>query len=526
MKRTTPANLSPMKPLHLSILSRDFSVKKIRGPGNPLILDLAYNSRLVKPGALFFAFEGTHTDGHLYIREAVSKGAVGIVHSRDTQPIGPDITYMQVEDTRLALSSASAGCYGDPSRDLTVIGVTGTDGKSTTVWFIQQLLEMLGERSGFISTVNLKIGTTMGKNPLRQSTPEALEIQKFLAEIRKSKNDFAVLEATSHGLSDKTRRLAHVFFDVGVLTNVTHEHLEFHRSLRQYRSDKANLFRGLGRKGKNRPSFGVVNKDDPHHGLFIRANPCPTFDYSMMDSSADLSARDIRCGLRDSLFTLVMGKERAESRLSIPGSFNIGNLMAAVLTVCRLLSRRLEEAAPLIPRLTGVRGRMEAIDLGQSFHVIVDYAHTPGAFEKLFPLLKPAVTGKLITVFGSAGERDRKKRPAQGRIAGKYSDILVLTDEDPRGEDPLKIIKEIASGCQGREKGRSLFLEPDRRKAIGMALEMAGPGDMVLCLGKGHEESIIYADGPIEWNEAEITRELLRNLLGTKYFKADDTVST
>jgi UDP-N-acetylmuramoyl-L-alanyl-D-glutamate--2,6-diaminopimelate ligase len=435
----------------------------------------------------------------------LNRGAAAIVHSQDLPSYRKSTVYIQVKDTRAALSGIAGAFYDFPSRFMTVIGVTGTDGKSTTVWFIQQLLETLGKKSGFISTVWINSGTGLRKNPFRQSTPEAAEIQGFLAEMRKNDCDYSVVEATSHGLSAQSRRLADVAFDVGVFTNVTHEHLEFHGNLEQYRNDKANLFRMLGKtvkdpadRGGQAPdgkplsksiSFGVVNRDDPYYRLFMEAGKQPVYTYSLEYPEADLF------------------------RIMLPGLYNAANAAAAVLTVSRLLSLPLSRIAPLVARLKGVKGRYKELDQGQPFRVIVDYAHTPGAFDKLLPMIKSQTRGRLITVFGSAGERDRQKRPLQGRIASQHADIVILTDEDPRLEDRMSILEDIAGGCANSVREKNLFLEPDRRKAIRKALKMARGGDTVLCLGKGHETSIIYPDGPMDWDEVAVTEQLLEEVM-------------
>ena len=369
----------------------------------------------------------------------------------------------------------------------------------------------------------------MRKNPFRQSTPEAAEIQGFLAEMRKSGCNYAVVEATSHGLSAQSCRLADVAFDVGVLTNVTHEHLEFHGSLEQYRNDKANLFRVLGKTVKNPVypgeqapgekllsksiSFGVVNRDDPHYRLFVEAGGQPVYTYSLEHPEADLFVSDVQADDAGSRFHLHLDDETAEGRIMLPGLYNAANMAAAVLTVSKLLSLPLSRIAPLVASLKGVKGRYKELDLGQPFRVIVDHAHTPGAFDKLFPMMKSQTRGRLIAVFGSAGERDRQKRPLQGKIASQHADIVILTDEDPRLEDRISILEDIAKGCATSIREKNLFLEPDRRKAIRKALKMARAGDTVLCLGKGHEASIIYPEGPMDWDEVAVTEQLLGEVI-------------
>ncbi len=496
-------------------LARLASVIPVRGlagdTGRP-ITGIAYDSRDVEPGFLFAALDGMHTDGHRYIGEALRRGAVAVVHSRALERLDPSVGYARVENTRAALSPLSAEYYGHPSRRLAVIGVTGTDGKSSTVSFIHQLLGMRGRKSGFLSTVSFHTGEELVKNPFRQSTPEAPEVQGMLADMAGRGLEFAVVEATSHGLSQRTNRLGDVLFDAAVMTNVTHEHLEFHGSFEQYRSDKANLFRALARsaaKPVSCPRFGVVNADDPAADYFRQATSLPVLSYGA-GGSGELSAVDAASGLSATEFVMTWGGRSAACRLAIPGPFWVPNALAACLTVSRILGENPLEIAPLLARLQGIQGRMESVDRGQPFRVIVDYAHTPGAFSVLMPWVRARTRGRMIAVFGSAGERDLAKRPLQGRIASESCEVLVLTDEDPRGEDRMFLLEQIAEGCPGRHRGEDLFLIPDRPEAIARAFSLAGPGDVVLLLGKGHEGSIISADGSHPYDEKSEAERCLR----------------
>jgi UDP-N-acetylmuramoyl-L-alanyl-D-glutamate--2,6-diaminopimelate ligase len=319
---------------------------------------------------------------------------------------------------------------------------------------------------------------------------------------------FAVLEATSHGLSERTSRLRDVQFAVGALTNLSHEHLEFHGSFEEYRSDKANLFRSLSWDPDG--AFGVLNLDDPSAGYFRAQTRAPVFGYSLRDPAADLSAVALSGDLEGSSFELDDRRHRLPARLHLPGVYNVQNLLAAALAVLRLLDLPLEALAPHLEALTGVPGRMQRISAGQPFQVIVDYAHTPGAFDQLLPLLRRHCSGRLIAVFGSAGERDVAKRALQGALAARLCDEIILTDEDPRGEDRLQILEEIASGA--RSAGKEPAIEPDRRQAIRRALSGAAAGDTVALLGKGHEKSILYPDGPLPWDEARVAAALLAEL--------------
>lgn len=479
------------------------------------IRGLCYDSRLVQPGDLFFAIPGDHTDGHHYVEDAVTRGAVAIIHSSPLPHYPHGVVCIQATNSRVAMAAAAARFYDAPADKLALIGVTGTDGKSTTAYFIYQLLQRLGKRCGFLSTVAIDTGTGLQKNRLRQSTPESPEIQRFLASMVDADCRYAVVETTSHGLSQRTARLHGIEFDAAVFTNLSHEHLEFHGSFERYRDDKANLFRAL--RG-NADSYGVVNADDPNHHWFEAVTDRPVYRYAIDSSDAELRAT--RCSYGSESSECVFFDRSAHSETSVqvaaPARFNVENALAAALTVSRLLQLPVADLKEAIAALHPVVGRMAPISGSQPFSVIVDYAHSPGSFQKVFPIFRSHTAGRLIAVFGSAGERDTRKRPLQGAIAARYSDILILADEDPRGEDPLQILREIAQGAVQQNprltEGDTLRLIPDRTEAIRTALSLAGPRDTVVMLGKGHEGSIIYRSGAVEWDERRVAEEALRSL--------------
>ncbi len=492
----------------LDALVAEIPGARLSGRGDLLIRGLAIDSRQVGPGWLFAAFPGIHTDGHRFAGQAFAQGAAAVLHSADLAPAPPDRALVRVPDTRAAMSAAAAAFHDHPDRALQVLGVTGTDGKSTTVWMIQQMLEMTGSRSGFFSSVDIQTAGAPRPNPIHTSTPEAHEVHRILAEIRDAGCGFAVVEATSHGLSPRTSRLADLRFDAAVLTNVTEEHREFHGSLEQYRLDKARLFGSL--KSGN-ASFGVANRDDPHWRLFAAAaSPHPTRTYSLRDDSADLLALDIETGLWGNRLRVRGSGIDAAAELTLPGTHNVENFLAALLAVSGVRATDAAGLAELIalgPRLTPPGGRMQRVSCGQPFDVFVDFAHTPGAFEKVLGFVRAMTRGRLIVVFGSGGERDLEKRPAQGRVASQLAHLVVLADEDPRGEDRMEILRQIAAGATG---GAEVRLIPDRREALRSALSAARPGDVVMCLGKGHEKSIEYATGPLAWDETAVVTGILQ----------------
>ncbi len=506
MKKRLATLLSALQPLSVSL------------QGNPEISGIEYDSRKIRGGELFAAFPGLHSDGHDFIDAALAKGAVAVMHDRPIPHTHPDISYLFVADARLAMAPLAAAFYDYPSSSLRTIGVTGTEGKSTTVSLIYQLLSLSGSKAGFFSTVMSDTGTGEKPNPEHQTTPEATTVQKKLAQMRDSGCEFAVIESSSHGLSERTGRLACVDFDIGLMTNVTSEHLEFHGTWEQYRHDKANLFRNLdahsheklvGGERRMVPSCGIVNADDPSASFFTACTKKPVYSYSVKGSPATLCALEIKADRRGSSF-IVLGPAslqekdspvRLPARINLPGEFNVSNSLAALIAASVALGKPWPELLPLLPSMKPVRGRMMNIERGQPFEVIIDYAHTPTSFEAILPSIRKRIQGKVFCIFGSGGERDTEKRPRQGEVASRFCDVVILADEDPRGEDPMALLEDIAAGCRHLRRGENLFLIPDRPAAIRKAFSMAEPDDAVLLLGKGHENSIIYADHTMPYDE-------------------------
>lgn len=527
----------------------------IQGNIEQSVSGLSYDSRECKPGYLFFALPGIHTDGKQYIRRAVQHGAIGVVYegSLDQGAGEPspwtgaktrseNIAFLRVADCRWAMSAISGKFYDDPSDSLCVIGVTGTEGKSTTVSLIYQLLQFAGYRAGFFSTVTSDTGDGERPNSQHQTTPESTAVQEMLAKMRDCGLSFAVVEASSHGLSPRTARLAHVHFDIGLVTNVTHEHLEFHGTWEQYRSDKANLFRRLGEAGPKRLActnacipLGIICADDPSAAYFAGESAAPCLTYSSKGNLADLCARDIEGDPEGSNFTIEgpsgtvqaqgtaphaeargaegnVSRHALPARLNLPGTFNVQNVLGAILAASAATGLHWSRFVPYLPKLRPVKGRMQRISEGQPFDVIIDYAHTPSSFKEILPPLRRERKGKILCVFGSGGERDRAKRPQQGRIAADNCDIVILADEDPRSEDPMALLEEIAAGCPELPREERLFLIPDRPAAIRKAFSLAKTGDLVLLLGKGHENSIIYADHSIPYDEETTARSILADI--------------
>jgi UDP-N-acetylmuramoyl-L-alanyl-D-glutamate--2,6-diaminopimelate ligase len=468
-----------------------------------------FDSRRVRAGSIFVAVPGEHVDGHAFVEAAASLGAaVALVeHPVDTAAL-PQIV---VDSAALALAVAAAWWYGDPSRELGIVGITGTDGKTTTSFLATAVLEAAGISTGLMTTAELKIGDVRSANPEHVTTPQAPRLQQALRAMVESGNTAAVVETTSHGLA--LGRVAEIAYDVAIFTNLTHEHLELHGTFEAYRDAKLSLFSGLGagwtpkKLARMWPRTAIVNLDDPAAPVFLAAARdagAETVTYGTGEAAAvralvtDEDGRTLRLDVATPRWHGWVG-------LQLAGRFNVSNALAAVA---------LGEALGLDPGairgglagVTGVPGRMERIDCGQPFEVIVDYAHSPASLETVLDQLGSSAAargGGLIAVFGSAGERDVQKRPIMGRIAGERCRLVILTDEDPRGESSEAILDEIAAGAEaaGRRRGRDLLCMADRREAIALALGRARPGDVVLLAGKGHEQSIIMSDGPRAWDE-------------------------
>lgn len=471
---------------------------------------IAFDSRQAAVGGLFVALRGGYTDGHAFVADAVGRGAVAALVEAPVMIEGL-AAQVVVPDTRAALARIAARFHGEPSRQIGVIGVTGTDGKTTTTYFISALLEHAGLATGLIGTVDIKIGPNWLGNPSRQTTPESLEVQALLRQMVDARLDWAIVESTSHGLA--MHRLDDVAYDIAVLTNLTHEHLDFHGTIEAYRAAKTRLFEMVAvRPPKDRPRLAIVNADDPHASRFLAAaNAAPALRYGIADATAEVRAIDLELAPDATRCMLRTPRGSVPLRLALIGDFNVANALAAA-AVGEGLGLPLDQIAAGLASLRAVPGRLERIDRGQPFLVVVDYAHTPDSLAKMLRLLRPLTTGRLIAVFGSAGERDVAKRAIQGRISQELADITVVTSEDPRFEDASAIVAAIAAGAvaAGGRPGEDLFQEPDRQAAVSLAVGLAGPGDTVLLAGKGHEQSIIVGAAKVPWDDRAAARAALQ----------------
>jgi UDP-N-acetylmuramoyl-L-alanyl-D-glutamate--2,6-diaminopimelate ligase len=479
--------------------------------GQVEISNLSYDSRTIAPGGLFVAVPGAHTDGRNHLDNAASHGALVALGPALRENDASPIPYLVVEDVLSALADLSCAFYGYPAQQLCTIGVTGTDGKTTTSNLIHTLLREAGIHCGLMTTANFKSDDREWENATRQSTLEAPEVQQFLHSLLNEGRTHAIIEATSHGL--ELQRVRGCAFDIGVVTNITHEHLEFHKTLENYRRAKARLFEMLDPqrdKGLGIHPVAILNRDDSSYEVLKPYCRVPILDYGI-DNPAAVRAVDVQLLASSTRFRALLPDAEVLIETELVGRFNVSNCLAAIATA-HSLGIAPDVMARGLARMQGVTGRMERIDEGQDFTVIVDYAHTPDSLAKVLAVLRPLTRGRLMVVFGSAGERDIQKRPLMGQIAAQMTDFFVITDEDPREEDRNAILREIAQGSEavGKHEGQDFLCIADRTQAIQAAFQRAQPGDTVLLAGKGHEQSIILGREKLPWDDRRVAREQLR----------------
>jgi UDP-N-acetylmuramoyl-L-alanyl-D-glutamate--2,6-diaminopimelate ligase len=529
IRAAEPSKPAPLAAL-IDRLDREGRLRGARRDGRPIgvgglaeleVAGVTHDSRAVRPGSLFVAVPGLHVDGHEFVARAEAAGAVAALVERAVPDV--DLPQVVVDSTSVALATAAAWWYGDPSDDLGVVGITGTDGKTTTSFLAVAAFEAAGIRTGLISTAAERIGGLQEPNEQHATTPEAAALQARLRAMAAQGDEAAVIETTSHGLA--LGRVASIAYDIAIVTNLTHEHLELHGTWEAYRDAKLSLFERLasrpprpGHAPKRWPRTGIVNLDDPSAGAFVGVTQeagARVLTYGT-DPAADVHATHVDEDQRRLRIAYEAPSGAAKVELQLVGRFNVHNALAVVALgeAVGLDPAAVREGLASVPV---VPGRMERVDLGQPFEVIVDFAHSPASLGTVLDLLAPGAAargGGLISVFGSAGERDTAKRPLMGRIAGERCRLVVVTDEDPRGEDSDAINDAIARGAEtaGKRRGHDLLVIANRRAAIEAAFERARPSDVVVLAGKGHERSIIGPDGPQPWNERAEAESALRRL--------------
>ncbi len=478
--------------MKLKELLSEMSVLAMTADPDTEIRGVRYDSRAVEPGDLFVAVQGLQSDGHKFIPMAMEKGAAAVLCQR--RPEG-DVPYVLTDDSRLGLALVSCAWFGHPSEKMTMVGVTGTNGKTTSTVLIKHMLEdVTGEKVGLVGTISNWIGGE--ELPAERTTPESYDLQRLFARMAEAGCAYAVMEVSSHALA--LDRVAGVRFRAGLFTNLTQDHLDFHKTMEEYAGAKALLF--------SRCSRASVNIDDPWAEFMTARAQCPVSAFSARGKDADLRAEDVRLAADHVCFTAVAGDRRADVRLGIPGAFSVENALTA-LAAGQLLGLDLEACAASLGRAAGVKGRVEVVPTGSDFTVVIDYAHTPDALEKVLRTMKEVSGGRVVALFGCGGDRDRTKRPKMGAIAAAEADFCVVTSDNPRTEDPQAIIDEILLGMPPQTPKAVIC---DRPAAIRWAIDNHLPGDVIVLAGKGHETYQEVNGVKRHMDEREIVAEHLR----------------
>ena len=455
------------------------------------ITHVCVDSRATQKGSLFVAVPGNRCDGGHYARQAVDRGAVCVVCQSE---LPPDLPWVKVRDARLALSQLACRWYGHPSRQLTMLGVTGTNGKTTVTYLLRHILQRTGMKTGLIGTVQNIVGEQT--LPAQRTTPDALQIQQLLSAMTKNGCSHAVMEVSSHALDQ--HRADGIDFAVGIFTNLTEDHLDYHGTMGCYCDAKAKLFQ-MSR-------MGVCNADDPWTERLLAGASCPSVYYGI-HNPAEVWAEDIFLHSRSVDFTVCTARTRTPVHLGVPGRFSVYNALGAI-AACGELGIPPEECAAALATFPGVAGRMEVVPTpGKPYTLLIDYAHTPDALENVLKTVRGFAQNRVIAVFGCGGDREREKRPLMGHIAGKLADLTIITSDNPRTEEPMAIIRDILPGIAGEED--KYIVEPDRRGAIALAMGRAAAGDVIVLCGKGHETYQEIGDKTIPMDEREIVRSLL-----------------
>jgi UDP-N-acetylmuramoyl-L-alanyl-D-glutamate--2,6-diaminopimelate ligase len=477
--------------VRLAELIDGLEVRETAGDTSVEISGLAYDSRRVAAGTLFFCFPGHKADGHDFAPTAVEAGAAALITERR---LDSGVTEVVVPDARAAMAPVADAFFGQPTGELEMAGITGTNGKTTTAFLLRSILERAGRRTGLLGTVKRIVGGA--EEEVERTTPEAIDLQATFRRMLEAGDRACVMEVSSHALA--LHRADAIEFDVAIFTNLTQDHLDFHAGMEDYFLAKRLLFE-MG------PGVAVVNVDDPYGRRLAEDFECVTF--SAEGADADYRARDVAFDAGGAEFTAVGPEGETRVRIGLPGHFNVANALTA-LAAAAALGVDPVAAADGLAGTGRVPGRFEPIDEGQDFTVLVDYAHTPDSMENVLRAARRLTEGRLIAVFGAGGDRDREKRPKMGRVGAELSDLAVVTSDNPRSERPEAIIEEILAGA-----GNGVVVEVDRRAAIALALARAAPGDTVVIAGKGHEQGQEFEGGrKIPFDDREVAREELRKL--------------
>jgi UDP-N-acetylmuramoyl-L-alanyl-D-glutamate--2,6-diaminopimelate ligase len=502
--------------MQLAELIDNLSDKRHGGQPEVEITSVTADSRSVEAGSLFVAVPGGSVDGHEFIASALENGAAAVVGEKSIDDL--EIPYIQVADARLALAELAAAWHGHPSRELTVIGITGTDGKSTTANLLFEILKNAGAHVGMVTTVNAVIGEKVLDTGLHVTTPGALDVQDYLRRMVLAGSTHCILETTSHGLAQ--HRVSAIEFDIAVVTNITHEHLDYHGSYEGYFDAKAMLFESLDpeqmKPGGVRKT-AILNRDDRSYEGLQKRVKARVVDYGL-SREAEVRAQAVQSSLDGLNVEIVSHGFKADVVSPLVGEYNVSNILAAYAAAVEGLDIEPAAAKAGIAALKAVPGRMESINLGQPFTAIVDFAHTPNALRRALETARKFTDGRLIAVFGSAGLRDREKRLLMAEVSAQLADVTILTAEDPRTESLETILTEMASGAQaqGGVEGETFMRVPDRGEALRKAVAIAQPGDLVITCGKGHEQSMCFGTTEYPWDDRIALTAALAELLGVE----------
>jgi len=492
-------------------LARGVPDATLEGNGDVEITGIAYDSRRAKPGDLFVAVEGIQVDGHVFVTDAIARGAAAAAIERDVS-LPPGTPVLRMSSTRIGLAELAAEFYGRPSRRLKVAGITGTDGKTTTTHMAEHVLQASGVMAGAMSTVSFTVSGRETDNLSGQTTIEAPEVQGWLARMVEATVEYVVVETTSHALVQERVRACD--FDVAAFTNVGHDHLDYHSTWEEYLDAKARLIDlTAGSADKGVEKTAVLNRDDESYERLARRPIARRWSYGLT-TAADLHPLDLNVTGLGSQFRMKTPLGETDVSLHVPARFNIYNALCAA-GVCLALGVPLDAVGAGLAGFEGVRGRLEPVDLGQDFRVFIDFAHSAGALASALAELRPFTPGRLIVVFGSTARSDHD-RPGMGRAAAEFADFFIITTDDPLEEDPVEIAREVQAGVEGKAPGRDYEIVIDRRAAIRRAIELAKPGDCVLLAGKGHERTMRMASGSEPWDERAEAEAAIRERLAIR----------
>ena len=481
----------------LQYLLEDFEEKEIIGNSDIKINKIEYDSKKIENGDLFVAISGLKEDGHDYIEEAIKKGASSIVVKENYDvPEGQNVTYVKVKDTRIALAKLAAKYYDNPASKLKMIGITGTKGKTTTAYMIRDILLASGKKTGMIGTIYNTYGDK--KIEAIRTSPESLDLQKLLKDMVDANMEYVVMEVSSHALD--LNRVYGIHFIIGVFTNLSQEHLDYHKTMENYLNAKAKLFENS--------DFAIINSDDIYTPRLERMIKCKTAKYGL-DNEANITAVDVRVNNNYVDFKMYINKMLQTVTINIPGRYTVYNALAAI-AVTSMLGAQMDAILAALGEIR-VPGRSEVVDIQKTFAVIIDYAHTPSSLEAILQNTKRYAKGRIICVFGCGGNRDEEKRPLMGEIAGKYADFTVITTDNPREESPKKIMKDIEEGIK-RTKGLYKVIE-NRKEAIKFAMRIAWKNDTIIIAGKGHETyQLLKGNKKIKFDEREIVKQIANEM--------------